>query len=402
MNRAKLVIIALCALLVLIPSAAGQDQGGLIEPADMDMTNPAAHISFPPPVYVVRDSVDIRGTALLADMRNFFIEIRPLDLDVMADEEEAAARQWFPVTSPRIEGVEDDVLGTWNTVTLRDGLYELRLRINMADGTQQYARVSPLRVEKEPPPFVSELMVAAEQVEAVVEEPTPEPEPTATEDPSPRAIATVNSNVRSGDSTLYPVIGALMDGDSAAIRGISSRNTGWFYIELANGRSGFIFPGIVNTAGDLSNLPRINPPPLPPTPIPLPTAVPVAAPQQQTGANLIMENVRVDPHPPRCNEAYRINVTVRNNGSGASTSGGEIEVRDSRPDGSGLATTRIGFGALQPGQAQEIFGHLTQAQYYNETHNVNLYLDINNQVAETNEGDNHHADAPYILQRANC
>ena len=214
-------------------------------------------------------------------------------------------------------------------------------------------------------------------------------------------VANVNSNVRSGDNTLYPVIGHLLEGDSAKIRGISSFNTGWYYIELANGRSGFIFPGIVRTEGDLGNLPRINPPPLPPTPIPLPTAIPVVV-QPQTGANLRFESVNTSPHPAKCNEAYRIDVTVRNDGNGGSTSGGLIEVRDSLPDGRGRVTTQIAFGPLGAGQAQALFGHLTQSQYHGELHHINLILDVNNQIAETNENDNRSATAPYILDKAKC
>ena len=328
-------------------------------------------------------------------MRNYFVEIRPLILDEMETDEEEMSRQWFAATSPRIEGVDDGVLGTWNTVTLRDGLYEIRLKINTAEETEEYVRVSPIRVENSPPPFVSEVW------------PRPSlsrrrrPEPTATPDLTPRVVANVNSNVRSGDNTLYPVIGNLLEGDSAKIRGISSFNTGWYYIELANGRSGFIFPGIVRTEGDLGNLPRINPPPLPPTPIPLPTAIPVVV-QPQTGANLRFDGVVIDPHPATCNEAYRIDVTVRNDGSGGSTSGGLIEVRDSREDSQGPATTQIAFGPIGAGQAVAVFGHLTQSQWYDTNHNINLYLDIHNQIGETNENDNHHATAQYVLKRGKC
>ncbi len=406
MIRRKLAALVLFALLLCIPQVLSQDSMGLIEPADAEMVNPQAHISFPPPVYVVRDRVDIRGTVTLAEMRNYFIEIRPLVIDPMETAEAEAARQWFPVTPPRIEGTEDDVLGVWNTVTLRDGLYELRLRVTLSDGTPQYSRVSPIRVEKTPPPFMQDTMAEASDMQEDMDtgmddemETETETEPAVT-DMRPRAIATVNSNVRSGDSTFYPVIGGLREGDSALIKGISSRNTGWYYIELASGRSGFIFPGIVNTEGDLSNLPRINPPPVPPTPIPLPTAVPVQ--QQPTGANLVMEGVVINPHPGRCGEAYRIDVTVRNNGSVATTSGGLIEVRDTRHDGLGVSATQIGFGPLNPGQAQTVYGHLTQTQYFEELHHINLYLDITNQVAESNEGDNQHASAPYILAKHTC
>ncbi len=433
MKGSQFLAILVFVLLLLIPLAIGQDSAEAIEPYDMSLVNPAAHISYPPPVYVVRDSVDVRGTVTLENMRNFFVEFRALALGGMAmmDEDEAGEmegtsememaeeRPWLPAIFPRIEAVEDDVFGTWNTVTLPDGLYELRLTINTAEGETEHFRVSPIRVENNPPEFLmmaEEPMAAEEEPMAAEDEPmAAEDEPMAVEEepmaeePSttPRVIATYNSNVRAGDTTSYSVIGYLLEGTSADIVGISSRNTGWFYIEMASGRRGFISPTVVRSEGDLNNLPRVNPPPLPPTPIPLPTAVPTpvqpAQPiQPATGANLIFASVEINPHPATCGEAYEITVTVRNNGTGNAEAGGLIEVRDSRPDGLGLATTQIAYGALAAGASQTVYGHLTQWQYYNETHNINLALDINNQVIETNENDNLHATAPYVLAQGNC
>ncbi|MDE2638411.1 MAG: hypothetical protein OXI30_18740 [Chloroflexota bacterium] len=405
----KHLVFAVFTLLLLIPTALAQENAEPIEPKDAEMVNPEAHISWPPPVYVVRDNVDIRGTVTLAAMRNFFIEFRPLMLGMMDDDEEV--NPWLPGTLPRIEAVADDILGSWNTVTLRDGLYELRLTVNTGGAEPEHYRVSPIRVDNAAPPFMAEEQVTAvdepeapaeDQAPEPVVEPASEPEPAPTEDPRPHVVATVNSNVRAGDSTLYAVIGHLLEGDSALIKGVSSYGTGWYYIELANGRSGFIYPHIVTTRGDLGNLPRINPPPLPPTPIPVPTAVP--APQQpQTGADLVFHSVRVDPHPADCNETYRIDVTVRNAGSGAATSGGNILVSDRGVNGTAQAqTTNIAFGPLAPGHTQEVFGHLTPTLHYDTIHHISLQLDSNNQVAETNEGNNFHADAPYYMARGSC
>lgn len=406
MKRFQSLVYLVLSILLLIPSAIAQESADVIEPADPDMVDPAAHISFPPPVYVVRDSVDIRGSVTLPAMRNFFVEFRPLLLDMeMMDDEEAADNQWFPATLPRIESVVDDVLGTWNTVTLRDDLYEIRLTVNTGGEMPEYFRVSPIRVENNPPDFVQEEMMMEEQaaveMEPVVEE---EPEPAATPDPSPRVVAIVNSNVRAGDSTDYQVIGHLLSEQSAKIKGISAFRSGWFYIELPNGRSGFIHPNIVRTEGELTNLPRVNPPPLPPTPIPIPTSPP-PPPPPASAANLAIvspSHVVINPHPANCGEAYRIDVTVTNNGTQATSSGFLVEVKDSRSDGLGPSITHIGFGPLAPGAAQTAFGHLTQWQYYEELHHINLRVDSNSQVPESNENDNLHAAAPYILQRGSC
>ena len=401
MKRIQLLILLVFTMIMLIPLAIGQDNDSVIEPTDPDMVNPEANITFPPPVYVVRDSVDIRGTVTLADMRNFFVEFRPLVLDMMdmEDETEESDDQWFPATLPRIAPVTDDILGTWNTVTLRDGLYELRLTMNTGAEEPQYFRVSPIRIENNAPPFVAEQQVIEEpQPDA---EPAAEPEATATPDDTPRVIALVNSNVRAGDSIFYGIVGGLRESESATIKGVSSYNTGWFYIELDSGRSGFIHPNIVRTEGDLSNLARINPPPLPPTPIPIPTAIPAPS-VPQSGANLVLRDVVIHPHPATCKVGYSITVTVLNDGSGAATSGGEIEVTDSLPDGSWKEKTRIAYGPLAAGQSQTVNGYLTPTVNYEARHNINLRVDINNQVGETNEGDNLAATAPYILAKGDC
>lgn len=428
MKRSQFLMYVMLTIFLLVPSALAQENADPIEPKDPDMANPEAHISFPPPVYVVRDSVDIYGTVTLEAMRNFFIEFRPLVLDMMADGEDE--NQWFPATLPRIEAVSDDVLGAWNTVTLRDGLYELRLTINTGGDMPEYHRVSPIRVENSPPAAAAEQqMAAAEQETAETapdmdddmeedmdddmdddmeedmvddmdddmdEDAAPEPEPT--EDPRPRVIAAVNSNVRAGDSTVYQVIGHLLDGQSALIKGISSRGTGWYYIELANGRSGFIYPGIVNTSGDLSNMPRINPPPPPPpTPVPIPTAVPPPQ-QQQSSVDLVVHHVQVHPHGVECGETYEVQVTIRNAGSANAPGGGLIEVRDSGANGTGSPqTTRIAFTAVPAGGLQTVSGHITPTVHVETLHHINATVDFDNRVPEIEEGNNTHATKPYWL-----
>ena len=287
----------------------------------------------------------------------------------------------------------------------RDGLYELRLNINTGDGPQ-YVRLSPIRVENNPAPFAEQTM--PEEVGGAGgsrgRTRTRRGNRRRTAGRLPRVVAQVNSNVRAGDNTFYQIVGFLLEGQTANVLGTSSRGTRWYFIELANGVSGFIHPNIVRTEGDLSNLRSISPPPLPPTPIPIPTAIPVAAAPAApaTGADLVFGGASVSPHPPTCNETYTVNVTIRNDGN-ADSQGVIVEVRDSRAnDGQVLQTTRIGFPPVPVGQSRSAFGQITTSRYYKELHHINLYLDVDNQVAETNEGNNHHAEAPYVLRRGNC
>ena len=407
MKRSFTLLALIFLLLAQLPLASGQDSDSIIEPADADMVNPEAHISFPPPVYVVRDSLEIRGTVTIEGMRNFFVEFRPLALGAMADDEGAEANEWVPATLPRIAPVDDDVLGIWNTAIVRDGLYELRLTINTGAAEPGYYRVSPIRVENTRPDFLVD--DAAGQQAVVVEEPAapaeptamPEPtaipEPTATPDPTPRVVALRGSNVRAGDSTSYSVVGGLREGQSARLRGISSFGTGWYYIELDSGRRGFIHPNLVRTEGDVGSLARINPPPLPPTPIPPPTAVPAPT----TGPNLRILNVQMSPHPAKCNEAYEIQATIRNDGNAASGPFA-LKVQDSRHDGAGLIEHIIGGAPLAVGEQRTFGGYLTQSQYFDELHHVNVYVDAYSEVSELNEGDNHYAVAAYMLAKHNC
>ena len=72
MNQMSKLLVIAVLLLLIAPTAFGQDGASLIEPQDMDMVNPEAHISFPPPVYVVRESVEFRGTVTLASPGSVF------------------------------------------------------------------------------------------------------------------------------------------------------------------------------------------------------------------------------------------------------------------------------------------------------------------------------------------
>ena len=400
MNR-RLLGIILVSVLVLIPLALAQDIGNVIEPNDNTLVNPAANISFPPPVYVVRDTVDIRGTVSLPTMRNFFIEFRPL----IIDEEDALPseqRPWFPATLPKMEPIIDDVLGQWNTFTAPDGLYEIRLTINTTSGNPEYIRVSPIRVENEIPPFLEDTVDGAPATAIPTQAPpnqaTLAPTPTAL-NTGPQVVALVDSNVRVGDTTQYDRIGFLFSGDTAPIIGISSFNTGWYYIQLPNGRRGFIAPSVVRTEGNLTSVPRINPPP-PPTPIP--TNTPVPTPTTAAVANLVIDDVELDPNPPKCNETYTVFVKVKNTGSGASTVGGSISVVDTRTaDGTVIESTIGAFPALEPDASFEGIIPITVDTYYKEDHSINIRVDSTNVIPETNESDNT-LTVVYELKQADC
>jgi hypothetical protein len=222
--------------------------------------------------------------------------------------------------------------------------------------------------------------------------PTLVPTPTPI-DLTPRVEATVNANVRQGDSVFFPVVDSLGIGQQAEIIGLSITGSGWYQILMANGRTGWISPVVVRVFGNLREVPRVAPPPPPP-----PTATPTLAAQ----ANLIVSGVTLDPSPPRCNETYTLRIQIFNAGTAATSSSGAITVQDLH-QGSGAVTgsTTGTFPTLNPGESFESVMRLTVDTFYNETHRLIILADAFNQVAESNEFDNSRT-VDYTLQQAAC
>ena len=208
--------------------------------------NPNANVSWPPPVYVVRGQFQIRGTANLPNMTNYFIEFRPINDDLSP---QVGADVWFPAILPSQAAVQDGVLGTWDTTLIADGLYQLRLTVNVNQGNPVFAVVSPLRIMNTLSPF--------EATPTPVFTFTPIPPPATavpTQDTTPKITITSSpaGNVRQGDSIFYNILVSVPNGTAARILGISNRGSGWYQIQLDNGQVGWVAPSIVTTSGDLT------------------------------------------------------------------------------------------------------------------------------------------------------
>lgn len=90
---------------------------------------------------------------------------------------------------------------------------------------------------------------------------TPPPSTAAPmDDSTPRATILIPANIRTGDSTAYPIVIRLNQGQTVRILGISGRQTGWYQIQLPDGRAGWIAPSLVTVAGDLTDLPFVYAP----------------------------------------------------------------------------------------------------------------------------------------------
>ncbi|MCB9456425.1 MAG: SH3 domain-containing protein [Anaerolineaceae bacterium] len=393
MKKYQIITLTVIVLALLLAVTVSAQQ--TIEPIPDQLVNPNAHISWPPPIYVLRGQFTIRGSANLPSMTSYFIEFRPLAEDLSPQDEIAP---WFPAVLPTAAAVQDDILGVWNTTTAPDGVYELRMTINIASAEPFYFRVSPLRVENNPPPFAVTptpqpvIQATSTSVPQVVA-PTLIPTPTAF-DTTPRVTAIVDANVRRGDSTQYEVMGALLTGQSAQVVGISSFGSNWYLIQLPNGTRGWIAPSVVNASGNMANVPLVSPP-APPTP----TFTPTPAAQ----VNLVAGNITFNPASPNCAQTFNVFVDIANFGTTANTITGTISVVDTRAaDGSVQQTTVGAFGVIQPGQTINVGPiPITVSTYYGEEHRISIVVDSAGQIAETNEGDNSNVKA-YTLNKASC
>jgi hypothetical protein len=374
---------------------------------------------------VLAQVMEIRGSADAPDMANYFLEFRPLDLREEADETDAR-RPWFPATLPQLQPVTDGVLGLWNTTTVPDGLYELRLTVNVRGDEQRIFRVSPLRVDNAnfQPPVAQATPTDTFVRPTLPPTPTglpgsapnvtiPIASPTGLSVNSPRVEATTNANVRSGDDTIYPRIASLTAGQTAPVLGISSTGSGWYYIQLPNGRTGFIAPSTVRALGDFSQLSQITPPPRPtqpprtPTPVPsntppatatlVPTAGPVAS-----SANLAITSVVLNPAQPRCGENFTITATIINNGAGSTPTSFTVRAVDvHNASGKGTGATTGGIPALPAGGSFVSVMNLTVNTFFEEGHTLSVRADPDNIIGETNEGDNVFS-VGYTLATAGC
>jgi uncharacterized protein YgiM (DUF1202 family) len=110
--------------------------------------------------------------------------------------------------------------------------------------------------------------------------PTVPPQPAASPTPEqPLVTANVNANVRGGPGTNYPVVGALLEGDSAVVTG---RNTdsSWWQISFQGGVA-WIANSVATANAPAANAPVASAPPPPPTNTPIP---PTAPPPTATSA----------------------------------------------------------------------------------------------------------------------
>lgn len=336
-------------------------------PFDNGGPSPNVVISSPRPVSLVSGQVTITGTANLPGMTDYYLETRPLNADLSVP---APGVPWIPATLPVTSSVTNGTLATWDTSLVPDGIYQLRLTVNVDNQPSVSYIVAPISVDNSlngtPQPTI-----------------TPVPTTAASTSNAPTVTALVNANVRSGDNVAeYPPIGYLLTGHSAPVVGVSDDGSGWYYIEFAANRYGWISPVVVSTSGNFSDLPPVAPPPVPtPTPPPPPVYY----------SNIVLNGIALKPNPPTCNQDFTVEVNVANTGNGVSSEG-VVDVQDVYL-GNGQVTTSgsAAYPALTPGENWVVTVTLSVDTYYNNSHQIQAIGNTGSQIT-----------ASYTLARGNC
>lgn len=99
--------------------------------------SPEIEITDPVPVSELSEVVTIRGTVNPPDLQSYFLEVSDFGVDIP---------HWIPISLPQSEPRIDADLLEWDTTTLPDGVYRLRLHVITCDGEHHFVEVAPLRL----------------------------------------------------------------------------------------------------------------------------------------------------------------------------------------------------------------------------------------------------------------
>ena len=119
-------IIVLLITLLLTIGVYGQSENLML---DWDMT-----------VNSVTDTIELTGTANIPEQQIFFVEVATYD------PAEPVTDQWNPVVLPQFFPVVDGSLGMWDTTSVPDGIYQLRLHAVDGDRESFFYTLAPIAV----------------------------------------------------------------------------------------------------------------------------------------------------------------------------------------------------------------------------------------------------------------
>ncbi len=257
--RSFLYLLGLWVLsLALLAGCGGGDGGGTATSSDVQ-----------PPSVVV--NAPINQAVLQAG--------QPIPVSAIVNDDQAIARIELYVDNSLVESrvtPSGSVLTTkseqftWSASIV--GPHTLQVRAYDASGQMGASQIVAVEVRSESggEPVPQPTSPSADATATLA--PPTAPPATATPE-SALVTSNVNANVRSGPGTNYPVVGGLMEGQSAPVTGRNA-DASWWQINLS-GQVGWIANSVVTANAQAANAPVVSAPPPPATNTPAPpTATP--------------------------------------------------------------------------------------------------------------------------------
>ncbi len=128
----RLIYGFLSTLLILLPGFSARAQGETPAPAMVEK----AEIQVPVAGQVLQGTVSILGTSAIKDFVSAEIDFAYAD---------SSPDTWFLITQSQTP-VDHGELALWDTTTITDGVYNLRLTVTLKDGSKQSVTINRLRV----------------------------------------------------------------------------------------------------------------------------------------------------------------------------------------------------------------------------------------------------------------
>jgi hypothetical protein len=165
---------------------------------------PSIAITSPKEGDILRGPVTITGTT---DIPNFLSS----RLDFAYASVSQSSANWFTLqTSSQPTRPEGSALFTWDTTSITDGDYILRLQVSLADGSSQEVMV-PIRIQNDTPlPTPTVVPTATPEDAFSIQIPTPfllAASPTPTDVPRPTPTALPTNPVSLGQAQIYTSLG---------------------------------------------------------------------------------------------------------------------------------------------------------------------------------------------------
>jgi hypothetical protein len=134
-------------------------------------------IRFPSNGEAVQGVVTIEGSANHPEFSYYELSFTYADL---------SSQTWFPISEPSRTQITSGALGLWDTTSITDGNYNLRLEVFLLDDTSLIAEVENIRIRNSSP---IETNTPAPVIETLTPSPIP---PTPTSFPTPISLAAGN------------------------------------------------------------------------------------------------------------------------------------------------------------------------------------------------------------------